>query len=124
MTLRWRYGANAWEAMYYAGGGLSFGMGLNAQFIALSAAAPKELQGAAIGLYYLSQQVGMIFGMGSFSALQETVFRNALGSTLRKFPSRDEVGLAAAREPVYSPFFLGKLHILNNTDTDEKLDRL
>lgn len=77
MALRWRYSFSA-------------GVCLNAQFIGLTAAAPEEQQGAAIGIYYLSQQVGMIFGIGSFAALLETVFSNNLRSALKDYSGRDE----------------------------------
>ena len=91
MALRWRYRVGAWESLYYVGGGFSAGVCLNAQFIGLTAAAPEEQQGAAIGIYYLSQQVGMIFGIGSFAALLETVFSNNLRSALKDYSGRDEV---------------------------------
>ena len=118
MTLRWRYGTNAWEAMYYIGGGLSFGMS-SPLFIALCAAAPEDQQGAAIGLYYLSQQLGMIFGTGGFSTLQEIVFYNALSSALRNFPSRNEVGLAL--ETMLQSLFSSRES--DSLDTDKKLVR-
>lgn len=91
MALRWRYRISAWESLYYAAGGFSFGMSANAQFVGLAAAAPEGQQGAAIGVYYLSQQVGMIFGVGSFAALLETVFRRNLRRGLSDFAERDEV---------------------------------
>lgn len=91
MALRWRYRINAWESLYYVAGGFSFGMSANAQFVGLAAAAPEGQQGAAIGVYYLSQQVGMIIGVGSFAALLETVFSNDLRRALSDFAGRDEV---------------------------------
>lgn len=66
-------------------------MSLNAQFVGLTAAASEEQQGTAIGVYYLSQQVGMIIGVGSFAALLETVFSNNLRRSLDSFPGIDEV---------------------------------
>ena len=66
-------------------------MSLNAQFVGLTAAAPEEQEGTAIGVYYLSQQVGMIVGVGSFAALLETVFSNNLRRALGSFPGIDEV---------------------------------
>ena len=91
MALRWGNRVSAWESLYYIGGGFGYGMSLNAQFIGLTAAAPENQQGTAIGVYYLSQQVGMIFGVGSFAALLETVFSNNLSRALNSFPERDEV---------------------------------
>ena len=91
MALRWRYRISAWESLYYAAGGFSFGMSANAQFVGLAAAAPEGQKGAAIGIYYLSQEVGIIFGVGSFAALLETVFRNTLRRVLNDCGGRDEV---------------------------------
>ena len=91
MALRWRNGVGPWESLYYVGGGFGYGMSLNAQFIGLTAAAPDDEQGTAIAVYYLSQQVGMIFGVGSFAALLETVFSNNLRRALNSMPERDEV---------------------------------
>lgn len=92
MALRWRFRINAWESLYYVAGGFSNGMSLNAQFVGLTAAAPEEQKGAAIGVYYLSQQVGMILGVGGFAALRETVFSNNLRRALSDCSGRDEVG--------------------------------
>ena len=66
-------------------------MSLNAQFIGLTAAAPEDQRGSAIGLYYLSQQLGMIFGIGGFAALLEKTFRNNLRDVLRWIPEKDKV---------------------------------
>ena len=93
MALRWSHGPNVWESMYYIGGGLSGGIALSAQFVALTACAPEDQQGTAIGLYYLSQQAGMMFGIASFAAIFEAVFRKALVQALRELPDRDEVSL-------------------------------
>lgn len=66
-------------------------MSLNAQFIGLNAAAPEDQRGTAIGLYYLSQQLGIIFGIGGFAALLEKLFHHNLLDTLRWIPGKDEV---------------------------------
>ena len=66
-------------------------MSLNAQFIGLTVAAPEDQRGTAIGLYYLSQQLGMIFGIGGFAALLEKAFRINLGETLRSIPEKNKV---------------------------------
>ena len=100
MVLRWRNGVGAWESLYYIGGGFGYGMSLNAQFIGLTAAAPEDQQGTAIGVYYLSQQVGMIFGVGSFAALLETVFSDNLRRALASFPERDEVSHVRSSNPL------------------------
>lgn len=91
IALRWRFQANPWESLYQLFGGFSYGMSLNAQFIGLTAAAPEDQRGSAIGLYYLSQQLGMIFGIGGFAALLEKTFRNNLRDVLRWIPEKDKV---------------------------------
>ena len=99
MALRWRYGAGAWESLYYAvGGGFGYGMCLNAQFIGLTAAAPEDQQGTAIGVYYLGQQVGMILGVGGFAALLETVWSNNLRRRFSDLPGGDEVSNPRTRD--------------------------
>ena len=101
MALRWHNRVGAWESLYYVAAGFGFGMSLNAQFIGLTAAAPEDQQGTAIGVYYLSQQVGMIFGVGSFAALLETGFSNNLRRGLNSSPERDEVSHVRTPSSVY-----------------------
>ena len=91
MAVRWRYGANVWESLYYAAAGFSVGMSLIAQFVGLTAAAPEDQKGAAVGVYYLSQQVGMIIGIGSFAATVESIFGKNLDDTLGNLPEKAEV---------------------------------
>lgn len=66
-------------------------MSLNAQFIAVTTAAPEDQRGTSIGLYYLSQQLGLIFGIGGFASLLEKVFCNKLLDALKWIPGKDEV---------------------------------
>ena len=91
MALRWRYKINALESLYYAATGFSCGMSLNAQFVGLTASAPAEKQGTAIGIYYLSQQIGIILGTGSFAALLQMLFKANLRQALGSISSADEV---------------------------------
>lgn len=88
IMVKWRYGADVWESLYTIANGLSLGMGLNALFVALTASAPEAQRTAAISVYYLCQQIGIIFGVGGFAALFETIFRNALRDGLDDVPGK------------------------------------
>lgn len=98
IMLRWRYGADIWESVYTVANGLSMGMALNALFVAMTASAPGAQRTTAISFYYLCQQIGIIFGVGGFAALFDTIFRNALRDGLDNVPektwvSHSELGL-------------------------------
>ena len=91
MVVRWHYVTNFWESLYYVGAGFSLGLSLNAQFVGLTAAAPEDRKGAAIGVYYLSQEMGMILGIGSFAAILENIFGKNLNHALKNLPKKAEV---------------------------------
>jgi hypothetical protein len=91
MALEWRHKINIWESMYSIGAGFGLGMGLNGQFVGLTACAPAEQQGTAVGVYYLSQQVGVILSVGSYATVFETLFENVLRGEIPDVPSKEEV---------------------------------
>lgn len=82
VAVRWREGISPWEASYAVAAGFGFGMVLSAQFIGLSASAPRPQLATAIGLYYLCQQFGDIMGVGLAAALVRAQFSRALRKTL------------------------------------------
>lgn len=108
MTLRWRLGANAWESLYSFGGGLSTGLALSGQFIGLSASAPEDQRATAISVYFLCQQIGIIIGVGSSTALVEAVFETNLKRRLQGLPSTDEVSRSLVN-PLRAAFSLVQL---------------
>lgn len=83
--------ANFWESLYYVEAGFSAGVTMNAQFVGLTAAAPEDQKGAAIGVYYLGQQMGIILRVGSFAAILETIFGGNLNDALENLPEKAEV---------------------------------
>ena len=91
MTLRWRHEVGFWESWYSLGGGLNLGILLSALFIGLTANAPASQRATAISIYYLGQQIGVIFGVGSFATVLDSIFRNTLKGRLVHLSSGDEV---------------------------------
>lgn len=89
--LRWRHGTNLWESLYTFPAGLSFGMILSTQFIGLSASAPKPQTATAVSTYYLSQQVGILVGVGASAAILRMDFRKTLLRQLENYSDRDWV---------------------------------
>ena len=80
-----------WESLYIFPVGLSFGIVLSTQFMALSASTPKPQMAIAISVYYLSQEVGYIAGVGLSSAFIRMDFRHTLMRRLANLPDRDSV---------------------------------
>ena len=64
---------------------------LSTQFIGLSASAPKPQTATAVSTYYLSQQVGILVGVGASAAILRMDFRNALLRQLENYSDRDWV---------------------------------
>ncbi|KZF26756.1 putative transporter [Xylona heveae TC161] len=91
VVLRWRHGANIFESFYIFPVGVTFGMVLSAQFVGLSASAPTAQKAIAISMYYLSQQVGTVIGIGSAATLLRADFRSRLFERLVGFPERDQL---------------------------------
>lgn len=94
--LRWRHGTNFWESLYTFPAGLSFGMILSTQFIGLSASAPKRQIATAVSTYYLSQQVGILVGVGASAAMLRMDFRKTLLRQLENYSDRNCVS-----DPLY-----------------------
>ena len=93
VAVRWREGISPWEASYAVAAGFGFGMVLSAQFIGLSASAPRPQLATAIGLYYLCQQFGDIMGVGLAAALVRAQFSRALRKTLGDGVAAQDVSL-------------------------------
>lgn len=68
-------------------------MVLSAQFVGLTASAPKDQSTTAISVYYLSQQIGTIFGVTASTALLRHYFRSILLQRLDYCDDRDVVSL-------------------------------
>ena len=95
VAVRWREGINPWEVSYAVAAGFGFGMVLSAQFIGLSASAPKPQLATAIGLYYLCQQFGDIMGVGLAAAFVRAQFSRALQNTLGDGIAAQRVSLSS-----------------------------
>ncbi|MCJ1350951.1 MAG: hypothetical protein MMC33_000933 [Icmadophila ericetorum] len=94
IALRWHGHINIWESLYVFG--TSFGVGAvnSAQFVSLSAAAPKDRMATAVSLFFLSQQVGMMIGASSSSSLLQYVFEMKLSEGLEGVgPDKETVSI-------------------------------
>jgi hypothetical protein len=66
---------------------------LSAQFIGLYMCAPKEQMATAIGMYYMSQQIGIALGISLGSSVLKEQFRDRLSQTMVDIPGYKEVCL-------------------------------
>lgn len=96
---RWRVGAMLWESLYIFPIGLCFGIILATQFMGLSAHTPKPQMATAISVYYLSQEVGNIAGVGISSAVLRMDFHHTLVRRLADSPDKYRV-----RDPLRDDF--------------------
>lgn len=102
--LRWRTGANLWEALYAFPSGIMQGIILSGQFIGMSLSAPKDRVATAVGAYSLSQQLGLMLGTTAASAILQGVFGRTLLERLGGLPDKSEVSWQ------YFTSLLGPLH--------------
>lgn len=72
--------------------GLGVGIVVSAQFVRISAAAPKDRIATAVSLFYLAQQIGLMTGTSSSAAVVQSGFRERLQEL---FPGQDSVRLFA-----------------------------
>lgn len=84
--------SGTWEALLTFPFGLFGGIVLSTQFIGLYHCAPKQHMTTAITMYYMSQQIGIAFGISFFSALLKQEFQTNLQEMLIRVPNYQEVG--------------------------------
>lgn len=77
-AIRWRFRPSLWELAYVSLGYVALAGTLAAQFVGISASAPKEHSATAITTYYIFQQMGVILGVTLAATLSRQVFENAL----------------------------------------------
>ena len=82
ITLRWRGPINIWESLYIFPAAVGVGLLNSSQFIALSLAVEKSQLATSIGMFFLSQQLGMMFGASVSAVILTSVFRSGLMKTL------------------------------------------
>lgn len=76
--------------MYIFPLGLCYGAMLAAQFISITLCAPNSDGGMGIGLYYLSQQIGIIIGTVTGATFILKMFRHALEQNLHYYSGTDK----------------------------------
>lgn len=91
IALRWVQNISAWESLYIFPVGLSFGLILSAQFVWLSANAPKSQTAMAVSSYYLCQQVGTVLGVGTSTLLIQKDFYRRLLEALGDISHKKQV---------------------------------
>ena len=78
MAFRWMHGVRGLEFLYVVPWGISAGLWLSSQFIALIVCTPKDQAASATGVYYFFQQLGVIIGTGIGASVLRTIFRQQL----------------------------------------------
>jgi predicted MFS family arabinose efflux permease len=81
IAFRWMHGIRGLEFLYVIPWGISAGLLLSSQFIALIVCAPKDQVASATGVYYFFQQLGAIIGTGLGASVLRTIFRQQLFSS-------------------------------------------
>lgn len=107
ILLRWRGPVSVWESLYIFPA--SFGLGLlnSTQFVGVSAAVEKSQLATTIGIFFLSQQIGMMIGASGSGALLQRTFRNAL---VKRLGDRD--GMSEVSIPYDSLTFFRRILLL------------
>ena len=82
ITLRWRGPINIWESFYIFPAAIGVGLLNSSQFIALSLAVEKSQLPTSVGMFFLSQQLGMMLGASVSAVVLTSVFRDGLMKTL------------------------------------------
>jgi len=89
--LRW-HGSTGWlESLYGFPVGLGFGVSLSAAFIGLTARLKPSEVAVSTGGFYLSLNIGSLFGVGIASMLTKTFVERTLFKGLEDFPNREGV---------------------------------
>ena len=65
-------------------------MFLAAQFVAVTLCVPSSYSGTGIGLYYLSQQVGMMVGITAGATFIQSIFRAFLEHGLSEYYAEED----------------------------------
>jgi len=94
--LRWR-GSTGWlESLYGLPVGLGFGVSLSAAFIGLMARLKSSEVAVATGGFYLSLNLGSLFGVGISSMLIEIFLERTLLKSLEGLPNGQGVSFKHA----------------------------
>ncbi len=89
--LRWRGRINVWESLYILPASLSVNIRNSLQFIGLAASVEKPQLATAVGMFYLSQQIGFMIGASRSAALLRKAFQDALLESLSDCVNADKV---------------------------------
>ena len=92
--LRWRGQINVYESLYIFPASLGVGLLNSSQFTGLAASIEKPDLAMAVGVFYLSQQIGLMIGAGGSSALLRRAFSDILVADLGDVQGRDKVSSA------------------------------
>ncbi|KAL8845676.1 MAG: hypothetical protein Q9221_009166 [Calogaya cf. arnoldii] len=82
IMLRWHGRINIWESLYIFPVGLAVGLLSSTQYVGVSAAVERKDLATVISMLLLGQQISMMVGAGSSSALLRKVFHDALADKL------------------------------------------
>ncbi|CAG8976828.1 hypothetical protein HYALB_00009092 [Hymenoscyphus albidus] len=91
IIFQWSHSLGTWDILTTLPLGLFGGMILSSQFIGMYHNAPKEQMATAIGMYYMSQQVGIALGITLTSSLFKQQFEATLKDTLANVPRYEEI---------------------------------
>lgn len=84
---------DAWETLTTLPYGIFGGAMLSAQFIGLYMCASKHQMATAIGMYYMSQQIGIALGISVCSSVFKGQFRYTLHEVMVDIPGHKEACL-------------------------------
>lgn len=91
MAIRWQGPISIPESLYITLPSVGLGIVTSTQFTALNIRAPKARAGSAVSVYLLCQQLGVMLGISSSTALVHVTFRNGLFERLASSPNKDKV---------------------------------
>ena len=93
VAIRWRGPIPIWESLYIFPAAIGVGLLNSSQFVALSIAVEKSQLATSIGMFFLSQQLGMMFGASVSAVVLTSVFRKGLMKTVGSDERSVHVGI-------------------------------
>ena len=114
ITLRWRGPINIWESLYILPAAIGVGLLNSSQFIALSLAVEKSQLPTSIGMFFLSQQLGMMVGASVSAVILTSVFRDGLRKALGNDERSMHVGAIESPTLCVAADFCGLHQLIDN----------
>lgn len=114
MVIRWRDGIQGLEIFYCLPWAMGSGMLLSAQFISLTIWSLPEQMARATAVYYLSQQIGLVFGTSVSAAALQRLFGYQLWLNLVDFQDPKKTKVLHSSAELCLLILIQSLKIINH----------